>query len=315
MYKIVFSVLVAFMIITQACQKEGDFETTDSGLKYRYLSTSEDGQTPQDGEIIVLNLRMVNASDSVLVDATEMPLQKNEAVWNQAPGGIEEAFSLLSLGDSMVVKINAKDLYERTWRMPLPPDMDPAEEITCNVKLTEIFDEATYQRNQAMSRVAELEAYREQVLLQSSEQMEADGETIDKYLAKNNIAAQTTETGLRYVIVEEGNGENPKVGDQVQVNYTGNVLEGDYFDSSVEEKAREFGLFDERRTYGPFEFILGTGGVIHGWDEGIALLSKGGKARLFIPSPMGYGDQQRSEVIVPNSILEFEVELVEIISN
>ncbi len=145
--------------------------------------------------------------------------------------------------------------------------------------------------------------------------MDADIAIIDAYLKKNNISAETTENGLRYVILEEGTGPKPQVGDQVQVNYTGNVLEGGYFDTSVEDKAKEFGLHDPRRPYGPFEFVLGTGGVIHGWDEGIALLSEGTIARLYIPSPMAYGDQQRSEVIVANAILEFEVELVGIGNN
>jgi FKBP-type peptidyl-prolyl cis-trans isomerase len=145
--------------------------------------------------------------------------------------------------------------------------------------------------------------------------MDTDIAIIDAYLAKNNIQAQTSKSGMRYTIIEEGSGPMAQVGDMVQVSYTGNVLEGDYFDTSVEEKAKEFGLYNPGRPYGPYEFILGTGGVIHGWDEGIALLNQGAKARLYIPSPMAYGDQQRSEVIVANAILEFEVELVGINSN
>ncbi len=294
-----------------ACQESSDYEQTESGLKYRFVTQNEDGVQPQNGDILSLDLTMVGPNDSILMQAQDMPLQKNDEVWNQTPGGIEEAFSLLSEGDSLIAVINAGDLYQRSWRMPIPPAMSESDEITCQIKLNEIMDEAGYRRKEAMARISQVESYRQQQLEQFSGVMDSDGETIDAYLAKNNIEAQTTETGLRYVIIEEGSGPTPEIGDMVKVNYTGNILEGEYFDTSVEEKAQELGMHNPQRPYQPFEFILGTGGVIHGWDEGISLMNKGAKARLYIPSPMAYGDQQRSEIIVPNSILEFEVELVD----
>ncbi len=315
MYNKILTVCLVMVSFIQACKDKDGFTTTESGLKYRFLDKAEGAVSPQDGEIITLNLKMVNTNDSVLVDAQEMALEKNDSIWGLTGGGIEEAFSLLSQGDSMEVKVNAGDLFQRTWRMPLPPNMSADEEIICNIKLVDIYTIAAYQRMEAMKRVPQVEAIRERTLADSQEQMETDGAAIDAYLIKNNIEAETTQNGLRYVIMEEGNGESPQVGDQVKVNYTGNVLEGEYFDTSVEDKAVALGLHDPRRPYIPFEFFLGTGGVIHGWDEGIGLLKKGSIARFYIPSPMGYGNQQRSEVIVPNSILEFEVELVDIVSN
>ena len=75
----------------------------------------------------------------------------------------------------------------------------------------------------------------------------------------------------------------------------------------------EKGLYDERREpYQPYTFPLGQGQVIKGWDEGIALLNEGSKARLYIPSPLGYGSRDRSPIIRANSILVFDVELVEV---
>jgi FKBP-type peptidyl-prolyl cis-trans isomerase len=257
---------------------------------------------------------MVSEEDSILMQASNMPIQKVEQMWS-IKGGIEEAFSMMSEGDSIIVKVKAGDLYQRTWQMPVPPNIKADQLITCVIGLEKIYDADEFQKQQALAQVEEIDDYRKQTLYDKKDQMDSDIAIIDAYLKKNKITAETTDNGLRYVILEEGAGPKPQVGDQVQVNYTGNVLEGGYFDTSVEEKAKEFGLHDPRRPYGPFEFVLGTGGVIHGWDEGIALLSEGTIARLYIPSPMAYGDQQRSEVIVANAILEFEVELVGIGNN
>lgn len=299
---------LAIIAMLAGCGSNDGFKTSDSGLQYKFVTQTESGELPTEGQVVTLNLSIVK-DDSVIMEGTGMPIQKVEQMWN-VKGGIEEAFAMLSKGDSIVARVKAGDLYQRTWQLPMPPNINPEDIITCTIGLDEIYDEEEFQKIQALARVGEIEAYRAQTLDANKEQMDTDIAIIDAYLAKNNIQAQTSKSGMRYTIIEEGTGPMPQVGDKVQVNYTGNVLEGDYFDTSVEENAKAFNLYNPGRPYGPFEFILGTGGVIHGWDEGIALLNEGTKARLYIPSPMAYGDQQRSEVIVANAILEFEVELV-----
>lgn len=306
--------LVSVTMFVIGCGNKDGFKTTDSGLQYQFVSKGTSGVQPEEGQVVTLNLSMISQGDSMLMEAANMPIQKVEQMWG-VKGGIEEAFSMLSEGDSLIVKVKAGDLYQRTWQMPVPENIDAEELITCAIGLENIYEVDEFQREQALARVDEIEAYREQTLYEKKEQMDTDITIIDAYLQRNNITAETTESGMRYVILEEGNGPKPQVGDNIQVNYTGNVLDGAYFDTSIEEKAMEHGLHDPRRSYGPFEFVLGTGGVIHGWDEGIALLNEGTKARLYIPSPMAYGEQQRSEIIVANAILEFEVELVGIGSN
>ncbi len=313
MFNRIISILTVILMVS-SCGEQDGFKTTDSGLEYQFVSKGTSGNQPEEGQIITLNLSMVNEEDSILMQASNMPIQKVEQMWS-IKGGIEEAFSMMSEGDSIIVKVKAGDLYQRTWQMPVPPNIKEDQLITCVIGLEKIYDADEFQKQQALARVEEIDDYRKQTLYDKKDQMDTDIAIIDAYLKKNKITAETTENGLRYVILEEGAGPKPQVGDQVQVNYTGNVLEGGYFDTSVEEKAKEFGLHDPSRPYGPFEFVLGTGGVIHGWDEGIALLSEGTIARLYIPSPMAYGDQQRSEVIVANAILEFEVELVGIGNN
>lgn len=108
-----------------------------------------------------------------------------------------------------------------------------------------------------------------------------------------------TESGLRYQIIQKGDGAKPTVGQTVSVHYKGQLPDGTVFDSSY-----------KRNT--PFDFPIGQGRVIAGWDEGIMLLGLGDKARLVIPSDLGYGSQGAGGVIPPDATLIFDVELVAI---
>jgi len=108
----------------------------------------------------------------------------------------------------------------------------------------------------------------------------------------------TTGSGLKYRDVVVGKGPQPKTGDTVVVNYTGRFTTGKVFDTSVGKK--------------PFEFALGQGQVIKGWDEGVASMHVGGKRQLTIPPDLAYGARGYPGVIPPESTLKFDVELLKI---
>ena len=107
----------------------------------------------------------------------------------------------------------------------------------------------------------------------------------------------TTESGLRYQIIQKGDGVKAEKGKTVSVHYKGALPDGTVFDSSFKRNQ-------------PIDFQLGVGQVIPGWDEGIALLNVGDKARLVIPSDLAYGSAGAGGVIPPNATLVFDVELV-----
>ena len=108
-----------------------------------------------------------------------------------------------------------------------------------------------------------------------------------------------TLSGLEYIEVEAGTGAQTAAGKVVSVHYTGKFQDGIVFDSSTTRGE-------------PLTFPLGKGGVIKGWDEGIALMKVGGKAQLIIPPNLAYGENGAGGVIPPNATLVFDVELVSI---
>ena len=127
-------------------------------------------------------------------------------------------------------------------------------------------------------------------------------EVKDRIVAKmwdvDSSLFKTTKSGLKYAIIQEGDGPMPEPGKLVTVHYSGYLTDGTMFDSSVER--------DE-----PISFVVGQGQVIPGWDEGLQLIKKGSKARFIIPPQLGYGDRPL-EKIPANSTLIFDVELVNV---
>lgn len=134
----------------------------------------------------------------------------------------------------------------------------------------------------------------------SRAQREAEEKKRQKDLL-NEVAAgfDKTESGLRYKILQKGEGKKATKGSMVSVHYKGQLLDGTVFDSSYKRRQ-------------PIDFNLGTGQVISGWDEGIQLLQVGDKARFVIPSNLAYGQRGAGGVIPPNATLIFDVELMNV---
>jgi FKBP-type peptidyl-prolyl cis-trans isomerase len=149
---------------------------------------------------------------------------------------------------------------------------------------------------------AAVQSLQQTVMAKQQEKMKVEGEqnqkTADEFLAKNKTkeGVKTTASGLQYEVIKEGTGATPKATDKVTVHYTGTLLNGTKFDSSVDRGQ-------------PATF--GVNQVISGWTEALQLMKVGGKYRLYVPPALAYGPQGAGGgEIGPNSLLIFDVELI-----
>jgi len=271
--------------LMMACQSN-EFTESEDGFKYKIVR-STDGVQPQDGSYVQYNLLQQDETDSVHFDSkdvqspTIIPCSMEQ--W-KASGPFYKALLLLGEGDSAIFKIPTKTLFSESINPQVPAGINPEGEMTFYVGVQDIMIQS------------ELE---EMMARESEAQLEKDIAAIESYLDDQGIQAESTESGLYYVIEKEGSGGQPQAGDKVNVHYTGTLLDGTKFDSSLDRGE-------------PFAFNVGQGMVIRGWDEGIPLLREGGKATLYIPSTLAYGNRAAGPVIKPNSNLKFEVELISI---
>lgn len=277
-YSIMAIMVAAFFM---ACQKDKTF-TTESGLKVNFI-TDVEGDSLANGDILLLNMKYIKPDGKVMFDSKDndfpTAIMYNPDQWKES-GLFYEALAECNKGDSISFAISAFELFQKTFKSPVPDSIDGNTLLKFNLGVENVMDMQAFQ------------AYRTELTTGKEKG------TIDEYLSENNLDAQVTESGLRYIITKEADGPKPEAGDQVVVHYRGAFLDDREFDSSYER--------------GPFEFTLGQGRVIKGWDEGIALLNTGSKATFIIPSALGYGERGAGGSIPPNTILKFDVELLEI---
>lgn len=273
--------------VMMACGKDR-VQTTENGLKYQMHDQNKDARKAKVGDILSLHLTLKNAKDSVIRDTHKegTPLK----LMLQVPpfkGSFEEGLAMLGKGDSATFFVKADSLFARAGQ-PFPAGIVKGSDIVFNVKLLEVQNEQEYQKAQTEASV---------------KQKATDDKILTDYLKKNNIVAQKTPNGVYYVVTQPGAGAKPNKGDNVMVQYTGKLLNGKVFDSS---------LTNQQSGGKPVQFQVGVGMIIPGWEEGIMQFGKGTKGTLFIPSGMAYGQQGAPPTIPANSPLIFDIELVDI---
>ena len=285
--------ILSLIAVFSACT---DSVKTKSGIEINYIVKNNAGALI-DNSILNYNMRYENANGYELFNTDTrggaISIQYSDSTW-KTMGLLYEALSACEVGDSISFELPAKDLYVNTFKIGLPDSIPEDSNITFNVGLESSMTMDEFQAVQKEKYDKEMAERQEE----AEAQIGIDAEILNKYLEDNNIEALTSESGIRYVITQPGSGENAEAGQKVTAHYSGTLLDGTPFDSSKDR--------------GPYSFTLGKGEVIRGWDEGFALLNKGAKATLYIPSNLAYGAQARSAIIKENAILVFEVELVDI---
>lgn len=157
-------------------------------------------------------------------------------------------------------------------------------------------------------------AKQEEIVAEAAAAAEKAQADFEAWLNDEYPNRETTESGLMYVITEQGDGPAPEQGDSINVQYVGKFIDGKVFDTNWEQVAKDNNIYNPQRPYAPLPLTCGVGQVIPGWDEGLQLLNQGGSATLIIPPHLAYGERGYPGFIPPNSTLVFDVTLVNVVN-
>ncbi|CAH0996031.1 hypothetical protein EMA8858_02161 [Emticicia aquatica] len=250
------------------------------GSKYQVHEEGK-GKKINIGDILTFDLVIKASNDSTFEDTYKrsqpitMVAQKGTY-----KGSFETSLLHLTEGDSATVLVNADSLFARI-QQPLPPGISKGSDMKFIVKIKSTQTREEFQKAQDAKKGNE-------------------AKLMEEYAKKNFPTATKTQYGMYRVVVKEGTGEVIKSGQTVTVDYTGKLMDGKTFDSSVGKPGPKF------------QVTVGQGAVIPGWEQALAMMKKGEKSIFFIPSNLAYGEQGAGGVIGPFSSLIFEMEVVDV---
>ncbi len=287
--KIIFIALAALMFA--ACSKYPGYDKSDTGLYYKFFTENENAKKPEIGDVVTIEMTY-KLKDSVIFTSKDMEMPSRlQIVKPLYDGDIIEGITMMGVGDSASFMISADSFFVKNVGLKeLPKFIKKGDMLTFNVKLVSLQSKEEYQKEKAL----QLEKYNAMVEVRKS----GETDSIKTYLLANKYTVKPTATGMYYIETLKGAGTKATTGSTVTVNYTGKFLNGTVFDSSVGKD--------------PISFVLGNKEVIPGWEEGIALMKKGGKAVFVIPSNLAYGPNGAGSLILPYTPLTFDVELVDV---
>ena len=285
-----FSAIVALSFVFIACNsKYSGFSKTDSGIYYNFHTENKDSLKAVDGNLMTLKIRWrikVNEKDSVLFDSKNnpeafiVPLAKPSY-----KGDLYEALAMLHKGDSVSFILKADSFFLKTAHYPeLPKNIDSTTMLYFDIKVMNI--QSTEQKEK--ERVAE-----------AAKQKQAEPEKLNKYLATNNITTKPLASGLYFIESVAGSGNKPKTGDMVKINFAVSLIDG-----------KE--LFSTVKNGGPMPVEIGKPFENKGFEEAVAMMKKGGKAKIIVPSSLAFGEQGRGQMVAPFTTLLYDVEIVDI---
>jgi FKBP-type peptidyl-prolyl cis-trans isomerase len=295
-----FVIALLLIFTASSCQKGNEIITSPEGVRYIHHVKNPDGKKPDaDGywEVhFALYAETPNGVKDSLINSTYKTGQMVPAKVKDAT--FKDVFSLVSLGDSITVFIPADSLQGQNFAKP-------GTDVRYVIKFVNAMTAAEFEAKVNQQREAQVA-----MMLQQRQQMsdaaratqlaKDEDAAIQKYIKDKKLNAQKHESGMYYVIENAGEKVDIKSMDMVAVHYKGYLLDGSVFDSSYERNQ-------------PLTIPIMAAQVIEGWDVGIPLFGKGGKGKLIIPSYMGYGERGAGEKIPANSILLFDVELLQVV--
>ncbi len=300
-----FYLLAATSLLFTSCTTP--FKKAEGGLLYKIVS-DEKGKKLLNGNFFEIQFDQVYSGagkDTVLFDSRSNANQIVTMDSAAIPAVYYKIFSQARKGDSIIVKQLTDSLMKGG---NTPPFMKKGAYIVAHYKIVNVFEtresaDSAYQNQMVLAKAKDS--------VKAIEQLKKDDKIIADYLSKNKIQAVKAPQGTYVEIITPGTGDAADVTKVLKVLYTGRTLEeGKVFDSNVDTAFGHAEVLPVNMGAAP-----GTqGSVIRGWTDGLSLLKKGGKAKLYIPSSLAYGSQGAGGDIKPNTNLLFDVEVVDIIS-
>lgn len=279
---------LAFGVIFTSCdsnssaEQHSGYEKSQTGLYYKFYEENS-GNTPEIKDLLDVIISC-NINDSVVIlPEARTIIQMMEPMF---AGDIFEGLKMMHIGDTASFIVRTDSTFYTLFRSPMPSEFSVSDVMKFNVRLNDFYPESEFAAKQI--------EYMKMTFVEETKSAENE---LNKYFKDNKITATPTPTGLCYVKTKNGDGNKPAVGQMLSVHYTGKLLDGTVFDSSIDRDQ-------------VFQFVLGIGQVIPGWDEGFQMMSRGEKGVLYIPYYLAYGNTG-SGPIPPFATLIFEVELID----
>lgn len=277
--------------LLQKYVQDNNIKATPSSTGVYYLETKKgSGKPPEKDGYVSVHFTVFLLGQSEKLFST---LDKGEAIdfkfGSQFENpGFQEAVGMMKEGGKSNAIVPSSMAFGEQGAGNIVP---PFSTLYYEIELVDVISTQEWEKKQA-----DMNAKKQAEMAQRQTEEES---LLQKYLQDNHITPTTTlPNGLIYIERQAGTGNSPVDGKKVKVHYTGKLLNGEVFDSSIDRGE-------------PLEFAIGRRNVIEGWDAGIPLMKVGGKATLIIPSKIGYKDRGAGEKIPPYATLIFEVELVE----
>lgn len=294
------ALLVAGTMMLGACNggdKDG-YKTTENGLQYKFEKINPDAQQVQEGDVLVGEM-------TITFDSTVLFTNKGNArrIAQAVPNfeiKVGEGLLMMHIGDVATFVMDADTAAKYVSPNQMPPTYQSGKGMKFYYEIS-LQDIVTKE---------ELEQERANYEESAQKRMADEPNNIANFIKENNITAKPTAEGLYVIVKKKGNGPKVAVGKTVSVNYTGRLLDGTIFDSSVESDARKGDIYNAQRKYEPMTYVVGRDKLIDGWEQGVLNQPEGTVLQLVIPSALAYGPRQAGEHILPYSPLVFDIEIV-----
>jgi FKBP-type peptidyl-prolyl cis-trans isomerase FkpA len=299
--KFVFGVLAVSLLVAACNSASVDFKKTRGGIPYKIFPGKGNGPNIKEGNVVKFQI-IQTVGDSILHSSYRTGMM--EYIKMNPPGlpnydikpSLMEILVNAKEGDSIYITQAIDTFLAKKPELASDSLLKKGGQIVSTIRVVKVYQKE--EEAEADFKAESLKRFFANP--QVKQQMAIDDKIIQDYLAKNNIQAKKTEMGIYIQVHQPGSGPSPAPGKIAMVRYKGMDLDGKEFDSNTKPGQTAY----------PMQ--IGMGASIQGFEEGIRQLKKGGSARIFIPSMLGYGPQGNPPTIQPNQILMFDISLEDV---